>query len=265
MKKLLLIVFFTFSFTLGSLGQTLLVSCTIYFEHNSSQLTPKEQHKLDSFIQIVATRNITESTIDAWCNESGTQHFNLQLSEKRALRVQQYVAAHGADTSELILKPHGELKGSQTDSLSRKAVWRVHYVASSPQPTEKSIYPEKSLPPITDTLLEVGKTIVLKNINFEGGTANLLPQSVPALDELISLLQKNTSMKIEIGGHVCCFNDKPLSVLRAKRIYDIVVGNGIAASRLTYKGYSNTKPVALDSDETKRTKNRRVEIKILSL
>ncbi len=106
---------------------------------------------------------------------------------------------------------------------------------------------------------------MLKNINFEGGTANLLPQSKPALDELIYLLQKNPSVKIEIGGHVCCYNDMPLSVMRAKRIYDILLSNGIEASRLTYKGYSNSKPIAVDSDETERTKNRRVEIKILSL
>ncbi|MCC6683700.1 MAG: OmpA family protein [Bacteroidia bacterium] len=265
MTKLLLFWLCLSGCALTATSQTLSFSCTVYFEHNSSQLTPLQQHWLDSFIQSVKTKTIIGSTLDAWCNESGTSELNLRLSEKRAWRVKQYLATHGIDTTRLESTAHGELKGSNTDSLSRKVTWQVTYAAPTPAPIAKPPAPVKPDTTLSDTILEVGKTIVLKNINFEGGTANLLPQSKPALEELINLLQKNPSVKIEIGGHVCCYNDMPLSVMRAKRIYDILISNGIESSRLTYKGYSNTKPIAVDSDETERTKNRRVEIKILSL
>ncbi len=265
MTKWLLFFVCILFFSLAAISQTLSFSGIVYFEHNSSQLTPLQQHRLDSFIQSVKTKNIIASTLDAWCNESGSSELNLQLSQKRAWRVKQFLATHGIDTTRMESTAHGELKGSRTDSLSRKVVWQVTYAAPRPAPVAKPSAPVKPDTSLSDTILEVGKTIVLKNINFEGGTANLLPQSKPALDELIYLLQKNPSVKIEIGGHVCCYNDMPLSVMRAKRIYDILLSNGIEASRLTYKGYSNSKPIAADSDETERTKNRRVEIKILSL
>jgi len=265
MKNLLLFFVGISGFSLAAISQTLSLSCTVYFEHNSSQLTLTQQHKLDSFIQFVKTKSNISSTLDAWCSESGTDQLNLQLSEKRALRVKQYIAASGIDTSRMQSTAHGELKGSKTDSLSRKVIWQVDYPAPAPKPAATPLPAAKTDSLLNDSMLEVGKTIVLKNINFEGGTANLLPQSKPALVELMNLLQKNPSMRIEIGGHVCCYSDMPLSVMRAKRIYDILVSNGIDASRLTYKGYSNTKPIAIDSDETERTKNRRVEIKILSL
>jgi outer membrane protein OmpA-like peptidoglycan-associated protein len=74
----------------------------------------------------------------------------------------------------------------------------------------------------------------------------------------------NPTLEIEIAGHVCCADDMPLSVLRAKTVYSYLVKNGISEKRMTYRGYSRNKPIFEDdSFEENARANRRVEIKIL--
>ena len=69
---------------------------------------------------------------------------------------------------------------------------------------------------------------------------------------------------IEIGGHVCCASDMPLSVQRAQTVYNYLTKKGISEDRMEWKGYSRNKPLfAVDTtDETARA-NRRVEITVL--
>ena len=112
--------------------------------------------------------------------------------------------------------------------------------------------------------LEVGKTLILKNLNFEGGTDVLLPEAKPTLELLVKILKKNPTVEIEIGGHVCCANDMQLSVYRAQSVYKYLIRKGIDESRLTYKGYSRSKPIYEDDRSAFEARaNRRVEITVL--
>ena len=92
--------------------------------------------------------------------------------------------------------------------------------------------------------------------------------SYKVLDELFRFMVKNKTVKIEIGGHT---NGVPseeycnkLSKDRAKEVADYLVEKGINKSRITYKGYGKSKPLASDKTLQGRNKNQRVEIKILS-
>ena len=77
-------------------------------------------------------------------------------------------------------------------------------------------------------------------------------------------MKENLTLEIEIGGHVCCFNDMPLSVLRAQTVFKYLKKKGIDESRMTYKGYSRNKPVIEDDrHEADARVNRRVEITVL--
>ena len=92
-----------------------------------------------------------------------------------------------------------------------------------------------------------------------------MPESIPVLKDLLKLMNDNPGLEVEIGGHVCCGPSMELSVLRAKRVYDYLVENGIAKKRLTYKGYSFDKPIAKEDTEEGKMLNRRVEITVLKL
>jgi outer membrane protein OmpA-like peptidoglycan-associated protein len=114
--------------------------------------------------------------------------------------------------------------------------------------------------------VEVGMTVNLKNVLFERGTSNLLPESNPELDLVVSFLKSNPSMKIELRGHtdsrgVHADNVK-LSQERVDKVKQYLISNGIESKRLMGKGYGGTKPIASNETEETRKLNRRVEFTI---
>lgn len=115
--------------------------------------------------------------------------------------------------------------------------------------------------------VEVGKKVVLENIYFETNSAKLKSSSYPELERVVKLLKGNPGVKLEISGHTdnvgSYLANKRLSEDRAKSVVDYLVEQGIARSRLTYKGYSFTQPIATNDTPQGRQKNRRVEFKVL--
>lgn len=117
--------------------------------------------------------------------------------------------------------------------------------------------------------IEVGQTIRLNNIFFETGKAALKTESFPELDRVITFLEENPKMKIEIGGHTdnvgSVSYNKKLSAQRAKAVVDYVTLKGVEEDRITYKGYGPGKPEADNTTELGRSLNRRVEFTILEI
>lgn len=115
--------------------------------------------------------------------------------------------------------------------------------------------------------LDVGKTVVLKNIFFETQSSNLSEQSTPELNRLVKVLNEHPEMHIEIGGHTDNtgeenFNQK-LSEKRAQSVADYLTKNGISKDRLVVKGYGESDPKFDNNTEDGRAHNRRTEFKIL--
>jgi outer membrane protein OmpA-like peptidoglycan-associated protein len=115
-------------------------------------------------------------------------------------------------------------------------------------------------------VLKKDAVVQLQDITFETGKADLKPESNEELDRLVSLLEGNQTIKVEISAHTDDVgNDDSnlkLSEKRAKTVVDYLTGKGIKADRMTAKGYGETQPlVANDTDENK-AKNRRVQFKI---
>ena len=115
---------------------------------------------------------------------------------------------------------------------------------------------------------EIGTTFILRNIFFDFGHDELKAESHIELDRLVIYLENNKNMHIEIGGHTDNigsddYNNK-LSLARAKSVYDYLIKNGIEVSRLSFKGYGKTSPIADNDTEEGRAINRRTEFKIVS-
>ena len=110
---------------------------------------------------------------------------------------------------------------------------------------------------------------MLNNVFFESDKYELKPESASELSVVMKLLEKNPSMKIEIGGHTDNTGteeqNKKLSENRAKSVYDYLVKNGVAPERLSYKGYAATKPIADNNTPEGKAKNRRTEFIVTGL
>jgi outer membrane protein OmpA-like peptidoglycan-associated protein/Tol biopolymer transport system component len=115
--------------------------------------------------------------------------------------------------------------------------------------------------------LKAGALIVLENVFFETNSYALKPESRVELDKLVSLLAANPQRKVEIGGHTDNVgsdeSNLQLSDNRAKSVVEYLISKGIDASRLTYKGYGESQPIADNESEEGRAKNRRTEFRVI--
>jgi outer membrane protein OmpA-like peptidoglycan-associated protein/Tol biopolymer transport system component len=117
--------------------------------------------------------------------------------------------------------------------------------------------------------IDTGYTIELKNVFFDVNKWDLKPESKAELEKIISFLKTNATLKIEFGGHTDNSGDKAfnktLSENRAKAVYDYIITKGaIVATRLSYKGYGDSKPKVPNDTPENKAKNRRTELKVIS-
>ena len=111
--------------------------------------------------------------------------------------------------------------------------------------------------------------IVLRNIFFATGSAELKPESYVELNKLVDLLNANPTMKIQVMGHTDNVGSKESNLIlsdnRAKSVSGYLISKGIQADRLTNKGYGDTKPIDTNNTEEGRANNRRTEFKVTGI
>ncbi len=118
-----------------------------------------------------------------------------------------------------------------------------------------------------DNTPDVGK-IALLNVNFDFDKDVLKASSGEAIENVLLLMKSVPSMKIELRGHTDSVGDptrnQNLSERRALAVKKRLVQEGIDESRITYKGFGDTRPVATNETAEGRALNRRTEFVIIS-
>jgi outer membrane protein OmpA-like peptidoglycan-associated protein len=113
---------------------------------------------------------------------------------------------------------------------------------------------------------ERGTTVNLKSVLFEQSKPNLLPESFSELDLVVTFLQSNPDVAIELSGHTdnrgVQRDNVKLSQDRVETVKEYLVSQGIDAKRISGKGYGGTKPIANNDNVETRKLNRRVEFTI---
>ncbi len=113
----------------------------------------------------------------------------------------------------------------------------------------------------------VGKITKLAAIQFVQSKAELLPDAQPAMAQLLTFMQTHPTTEILLAGHTDNQGDFDANLKLSQDRVDVVkqylVSNGIAASRITAKGYGPTRPVASNNRENSRQQNRRVEMTVV--
>ncbi len=161
------------------------------------------------------------------------------------------------------------------DSL--QAIYTQQWAEESQTLGQQRDFSTKGLPPIpigTDTAesqlnlipLESGRTIVLPLIQFLPNNNRFAPIAYQELNRLVSLLQEQTDLAIDITAHT---NDQlgylaaqELSEERAFAVLQYLTEKGIALQRLSYSGSGRQAPLVPNESAENRAKNQRVEITI---
>lgn len=111
-----------------------------------------------------------------------------------------------------------------------------------------------------------GRTRLL--VFFDFGKSDLNASSYPELDRAVRLMKAVPSMKVEIAGYTdnvgSAEYNKDLSEKRANAVRNYLIKKGIAATRVTAKGYGMQSPIADNSTDEGRAENRRVEFVVTS-
>ena len=120
----------------------------------------------------------------------------------------------------------------------------------------------KGAVPLYNRLMTDGK-IITYAITFDIGKANIKPESMTEINRIAQLMKDNADLKFEVQGHTdntgTVAGNQKLSEQRAQAIVNKLVEMGIAANRLFAKGMGQSAPLADNSTDEGRAKNRRVE------
>jgi OOP family OmpA-OmpF porin len=105
---------------------------------------------------------------------------------------------------------------------------------------------------------------ILSGVNFDFDKAIVRPDAKEILKSDIKILKENPQIRVEVQGHTddigAAEYNMGLSDRRANAIKDYLVSQGIAADRLTARGYGEERPRFPNDSEANRAKNRRVEL-----
>jgi outer membrane protein OmpA-like peptidoglycan-associated protein len=251
---------------------------SLYFASSSFELSDESKATIKNLAVKMKSALSYRLTIKGFCDSTGNAGFNDALSENRAKAVAQEFRKFDINVAEQkgfgTAMPVASNSTEDGKAKNRRAEISLKLEEKKPEivvavdPVEESAAP---LPAADfdfanpDAQLKKGNILRLRNLNFVGGTSQLLPEAEPVLIELLKIMKAKPELEIEIEGHVCCANDFMLSRERAIKVYYYLVKNGVDEKRLSYRAHSNSMPIAEEATEEGRKANRRVEIKIVKV
>ncbi len=115
--------------------------------------------------------------------------------------------------------------------------------------------------------LEKGGTYEMRNLTYATNSAALSPASEPLLRAFADYLNRHADLRVAIHGHTdnigSASSNQTLSEERAKAAMDFLIGCGVPAGRLSFKGFGASKPKESNETAAGRAANRRTEFVLL--
>jgi len=245
---------------------------SVYFENDIYELSTAHHQLLDS-LKTIPIKDSLDVHIKGYTNSIGSDSYNLELSRKRAENVKSELREFTIISS----NGYGELNSEAANN--RRVDVLIHFkkdhlvvageIRQEPVKTE-------IIQPTLATLFEakIGDKITLEGIRFYADMDIIMDESRDALDELVTFLTDNPSVKFKLIGHICCGNNdnpghdlinirtgkKNLSEARARSLHNFLAKKGIDTRRMNYIGMAYRHPTGKGD-----TFDRRVEIEITSI
>jgi len=108
------------------------------------------------------------------------------------------------------------------------------------------------------------RTITFEDVYFDFDRYSLRPEATRVLDEAVTALRENATLRVEIEGHTCSIGTAEYNLAlgdrRANAVRDYLVSRGIGADRLRSVSYGEERPKHDNSREETRRLNRRAAL-----
>ncbi|MCB0397579.1 MAG: OmpA family protein [Flavobacteriales bacterium] len=123
---------------------------------------------------------------------------------------------------------------------------------------------------LKDTSFAVGARLVTYQILFDYNAATFRSEAYPYLDSIVQFMQQHPNLTIEVGNHRdergSDKYSRRLTAIRSKAVVNYLVEKGIAPTRLTSRGYEESRPLVSNAKtEEEHQRNRRTELMIISI
>ncbi|AXT18633.1 OmpA family protein [Flavobacteriaceae bacterium AU392] len=250
----------------------------VYFDTDSYSVKETEQNRLMIFIDSIKSIDAGKISIFGFCDDRGSNSYNLKLSNQRANTIKRLFIKNEIDSTiitnvdgkgELLLKIINTNNTDLVRGLNRKVEILVTLKPKVEIP--ELVVVKKKVNETVEVLkkeLHVGDKITLKNILFKNGFSTILDESRETLQEIAQILVERENIYFTIQGHVCCTyrtrdavdaktKKRNLSLARAQFIYDYLAEKGVKRNRMKFEGLKRKFPLGGDPKL-----DRRVEIKI---
>ncbi|HET9955091.1 MAG TPA: OmpA family protein [Polyangiaceae bacterium] len=118
--------------------------------------------------------------------------------------------------------------------------------------------------------ISAGQIVIVEQVQFNKGSADIAEESHHVLEEVERVISAHPELtKISVEGHTDARGPRDLNQLlsarRAAAVVTWLVKRGVAAKRLSSRGFGPDRPIADNEQEEGRQKNRRVEFRIVEL
>ena len=272
MPKFVFFLIFSFNSLMAQSNQ----KHVVYFETDKYKVLETEKNRLLFFMQSLQIEKIKRISIYGFCDDRGSDQYNLNLSQNRADAIKQIFSSTGINEQlisnvdgkgEILLKIIATEDLNVIRGLNRKVEIEVEYnILKKEKP--KEVKHDRKKPITLESDLRVGDKIVLEKILFRTGYSYILKESIPVLEKIARTLRNKNNVYFTVKGHVCCTahgrdavdrgtGKRNLSFARARYIYEYLMKNGVAKKRMKYVGLKHKYPLGGDPRF-----DRRVEIEI---
>ncbi|WP_369999213.1 OmpA family protein [Winogradskyella sp.] len=245
----------------------------VYFLTDQYEIPETEESRLLLFLSEIENMDIQKISIYGFCDDRGSDSYNLVLSQQRADAIKEVFSNNEFDESvitnvdgkgEILLNVVNDKDLYKVRGLNRK----VEIIVQPYDPPRVKV--EQPKKETTEELLsgelKEGDKIQLENILFRTGYSYLTKESKAKLDDIADILVKRTDIYFNIEGHVCCTHGardaidrktkkRNLSLARAKTVYDYLADKGVKRYRMKFVGQRRKFPLGGEPEL-----DRRVEI-----
>lgn len=270
---------FNLSDTTFSVG-AIYSSCSIIYDMDGhSYIRPESQPCLDTFAAFMRAHPTMIMEICCYTDQRGNDSFNVRISQQRAMRVKEYLIAHGVAEWSLAAVGYGE----------KFPCWSQQYIDSVPDKTEKELLYQQNRRTEFRILRAPQATFTFQDSVFTSGSAIFYPMKYalgkgtldstcfPFLDSMATFLIAHPQLQMQVAVHTdsramaSCYK---IAQDRAQHVVDYLVRKGVPAPQLYGYGYGETRPIVTEKmimlapgregREQLYAVNRRTEIRIMS-